>query len=93
MRLDDLTTDARARVGLDAHMAARRLNVLHDGELSSGVRAFLVLRAQMPRNRLLGRIVGLPGVRQIACAGFDHVLALVVHCLHLRRLRKQHPTT
>ncbi len=60
IRFDDLNTDARAQWGLDADTAARRLYVLHDGTLTSGIPAFLVLWAQMPRYRLLGRIVGLP---------------------------------
>ncbi len=75
IRLDDLNTDARDRWWLDADTAARRLYVLHEGALTFGIPAFLVLWAQMPRFRLLGRIVGLPGIRQIANSAYDHVLA------------------
>ena len=89
IRFDDLNTDARNQWGLDADTAARRLYVLHEGVLTSGIPAFLVLWALMPRYRLLGRIVGLPGIRQIASAAYDHVLAPVIHRWHLRRLRKQ----
>lgn len=89
IRFDDLNTDARGPWGIDADTAARRLYVLHDGALTSGIPAFLVLWAQMPRYRLLGRIVGLPGVRQIASAAYDHVLAPVIYRWHLRRLRRQ----
>ena len=89
IRFDDLNSDARLRWGLDADTAARRLYVLHDGKLTSGIPAFLVLWAQMPRYRLLGRIVGLPGLRQIAGAAYDHVLAPAIYRWHLRRLRKQ----
>ena len=78
---------------MDADTAARRLYVLHDGVLTSGISAFLVLWAQMPRYRLLGRIVGLPGIRQIASAAYDHVLAPVIYRWHLRRLRKQRVPT
>jgi len=67
--------------------------VLHEGALTSGIPAFLVLWAQMPRYRLLGRIVGLPGIRQIASAAYDHVLAPVIYRWHLRRLRKQRVPT
>lgn len=89
IRFDDLNTEARTEWGLDADTAARRLYVLHDGQLTSGIPAFLVLWAQMPRYRLLGRIVGLPGVRQIAGAAYDHVLAPIIYRWHLRRLRRR----
>ena len=93
IRFDDLNTDARMQWGLDADTAARRLYVLHNGTLTSGIPAFLVLWALMPRYRLLGRIVGLPGIRQIASAAYDHVLAPVIYRWHLRRLRKQRVST
>lgn len=93
IRFDDLNTDACDQWGLDADTAARRLYVLHDGVLTSGIPAFLVLWAQMPRYRLLGRIVGLPGIRQIASAAYDYVMAPVIYRWHLRRLRKQRVTT
>ena len=89
IRFDDLNTDACAGWGLDADTAARRLYVMHDGQLSSGIPGFLVLWAQMPRYRLLGRIVGLPGIRQVATVTYDHVLAPVIYRWHLRRLRNQ----
>ena len=88
IRFDDLNTDARALWGLDSDTAARRLYVLHDGVLTSGIPAFLVLWAQMPRYRTLGRIVGLPGIKQIAIAAYDHVLAPLIYRWHLRRVRK-----
>lgn len=89
IRFDDLNTDARHVWGLDADTAARRLYVLHNGALTSGIPAFLVLWAQMPRYRVLARIVGLPGIRHIAAAAYDHVLAPLIYRWHLRRLRKQ----
>jgi predicted DCC family thiol-disulfide oxidoreductase YuxK len=89
IRFDDLNTDVRSQWDLDADMAARRLYVLHNGTLTSGIPAFLVLWALMPRYRLLGRIVGLPGIRQVASVGYDHILAPAIYCWHLRRLRRQ----
>lgn len=86
---DDLNSDAREGWGLDADTAARRLYVLHDGKLTSGIPAFLVLWEQMPRYRLLAKVVGLPGIKQIASAAYDHVLAPVIYRWHLRRLGKQ----
>ena len=66
---------------------------MHEGKLTSGIPAFLVLWAQMPRYRLLGKIVGLPGIRQIAGAAYDHVLAPVIYHWHLRRLRRHAPAS
>lgn len=88
IRFDDLNSDARGHWGLDADAAAKRLYVLHEGKLSSGIPAFLVLWAQMPRYRWLAWTVGLPGVFQSACWIYDFVLAPAIYRLHLRRLRK-----
>lgn len=89
IRFDDLNSDALVEWGIDPDTAARRLYVLHEGRLTSGIPAFLVLWAQMPRYRWLARIVGLPRVRQIASAGYDFVLAPVIYRWHLQRLRRQ----
>ena len=89
IRFDDLNSGARAQWGLDADTAARRLYVLHDGTLTSGIPAFLVLWAQMPKYRWLARIVGLPGIRQGASLAYDHILAPAIYRWHLRRLRRQ----
>ena len=89
IRFDDLNSDARGQWGLDADTAARRLYVLHEGALTSGIPAFLVLWAQMPKYRWLAKVVGFPGIKQIACATYDFVLAPVIYRWHLRRLRKQ----
>ena len=89
IRFDDLNSDARGQWGLDADTAARRLYVLHEGALTSGIPAFLVLWGQMPKYRWLATVVGLPGIKQIACAVYDFVLAPVIYRWHLLRLRKQ----
>jgi hypothetical protein len=88
IRFDDLNSDARVRWDLDADTAARRLYVLHEGELTSGIPAFLVLWAQMPKYRWLARFVGAPGIKQIASVVYDYALAPVIYRWHLRRLRK-----
>jgi predicted DCC family thiol-disulfide oxidoreductase YuxK len=89
IRFDDLNSGARDQWCLDADTAARRLYVLHEGALTSGIPAFLVLWAQMPRYRWLARVVGLPGIRHVASAAYDYVLAPVIYRWHLRRLRQQ----
>jgi predicted DCC family thiol-disulfide oxidoreductase YuxK len=85
IQFDDLNTDALHRWGIDADTAARSLYVQRDGVIVSGVPAFLVLWSQMPRYRLLARIVGLPGIRQIASAAYDHVFAPALYRRHRRR--------
>jgi len=89
IRFDDLNSEARASWGIDADTAARRLHVLHEGRLTSGIPAFLVLWAQMPKYRWLARAVGLPGVRQAASFLYDRVLAPVIYRWHVRRLSKR----
>ena len=89
IRFDDLNSEARQQWGIDADTAARRLYVLHKGQMTSGIAAFLVLWAQMPRYKWLARVVGLPGLRHIASAGYDYVLAPVIYRWHLRRMRRQ----
>ena len=91
IRFDDLNSDARVQWGLDADTAARRLYVLHDGVLTSGIPAFLVLWAQMPKYRWLAKVVGLPGVKQLAVVTYDFALAPAIYRWHLHRLRAQTP--
>lgn len=93
IRFDDLNTEARAAWGIDADTAARRLYVLHQGQLTSGIPAFLVIWSQMPRYRWLASVVGLPVLRQVASALYDNVLAPIIYRWHLRRLRKQAMST
>lgn len=89
IQFDDLNSDARELWGLDPDTAARRLYVLHDGRLTSGIPAFLVLWSKMPRYRWLARVVGLPGITQVATVAYDHVLAPIIYRWHLRRLRRR----
>ena len=89
IRFDDLNDqNALGAWGLDADTAARRLHVLKDGNLLSGIDAFLVLWTDMPRYRVLARIVSVPGVYHVACAAYDHILAPLIYRWHIRRLNK-----
>ncbi|MEL7167093.1 MAG: DUF393 domain-containing protein [Pseudomonadota bacterium] len=85
IRFDDLNTDAREAWGLDHDTAARRLYVAKDGELISGIPAFIVLWREMPRYHWLARVVNLPGVHWVASKAYDHVLAPLIYRWHLRR--------
>lgn len=93
IRFDDLNSGARADWGIDADTAARRLYVLHEGELTSGISAFLVLWKQMPKYHWLAKVVGLPGVKQVASLTYDHALAPLIYRWHLRRMRRQTSST
>jgi predicted DCC family thiol-disulfide oxidoreductase YuxK len=85
IQFDDLNGPERAAWGIDEDTAARRLYVVHKGDLTSGIPAFLVLWHEMPRYRWLARIVGLPGLRQAAALAYDHILAPLIYRWHLRR--------
>ncbi len=74
-KLEHLNSDALVTWGLDADTAVKRLYVMHEDRLSSGIPAFLVLWVQMRRYRWLTWIVGLFGAFQIACRIYDYVLA------------------
>lgn len=90
IRFDDLNSDAREAWGIDADTAARRLYVLHHGELTSGIPAFLVLWSQMPKYRWLARVVEKPVIKQVASAGYDYLLAPIIYRWHRRRLERKH---
>ena len=87
IRFDDLNSDALAKWDLTADAAARRLYVAHDGELTSGIPAFIILWNQMPRYRWLARVVNLPGIHWIASVAYERVLAPLIYRWHLRRQR------
>jgi len=85
----DLTQTDLAAHGLTPTQAAQRLHVIKDGVLISGLPAFVVLWAQMPRFAWLARFVSLPVVRPVATALYDWVLAPSLYAMHKRRQSKQ----
>ncbi|MGI1661892.1 thiol-disulfide oxidoreductase DCC family protein [Palleronia sp. KMU-117] len=80
--LDDA---AVAACGLDRDAAARRFHVWRDGELLSGVDAFVALWRELPRWRWLARVVSLPLVRPLAGVAYDRVAAPLLYAMHRRR--------
>ena len=89
LRFDDLNTCNVAKWGITEDMAARRLHVLHNKTLFTGMSAFLILWNQMPRYRWLARVAGLPGIFQFLSFAYDWGLAPVVYRWHLWRRKKQ----
>lgn len=87
IRFDDLNSGDLARWGLDEDTAARRLYVRQGDKLVSGIDGFLLLWAEMPKYRWLGRVVALPGVLQLARFGYDYVLAPIIYRWHRWRTR------
>ena len=81
----DLNEVDLAAYGLTPDMAARRLYVMRGGELISGVDAFLHLWRETPGFGGLARLIGLPGIRQVADAVYEGVLAPVLFAMHKRR--------
>ncbi|PWR01646.1 DUF393 domain-containing protein [Meridianimarinicoccus roseus] len=88
VRFVDLDRAALSRWGLTPEDAARRLHVVQGDRLLAGTPAFLALWSAMPRFRPLARIVALPGLRQIANAVYEGVLAPALYALHRRRVRR-----
>ncbi|MEP1585814.1 MAG: DUF393 domain-containing protein [Tateyamaria sp.] len=86
IRFEDLNEDIANDWGLTQDTAARRLYVLKDGQLHSGIPAFIVLWKDMPRYRWLARLVALPGLHWLANFAYDHMLAPLIYRWHLRRL-------
>ena len=91
IRFEDLNADALDEWNLTADEAARRLYVMKDGHMYSGIPAFIVLWNDMPRYRWLARLVALPGINKLACLVYDYVLAPLIYRWHLRRVGATSP--
>ncbi len=88
LRFEDLGTADLVRHGLDADTAARRLHVVQDGRLLSGVDAFAVVWETLPRWRWLARLVRMPVIGPAARLGYDRAAAPLLYALHRRRQRR-----
>ena len=84
----DLNTHELDHWGISADAAARRLHVRRDGRIASGVEAFVMLWAAMPRYRLLALVVALPGLRQVTGVIYNRILAPRLYARHLARERR-----
>jgi predicted DCC family thiol-disulfide oxidoreductase YuxK len=71
--------------GLTADQAARRLYVMQNGVLISGIDAFRALWAVMPGYRWLALVVNWPILRPVAHFLYERVAAPILYRAHLRR--------
>ena len=85
LKFADLNETDLASFGLTSDQAARRLFVVQDGALLSGVDAFVVLWRETPGFAWLARLVALPGVRQVAGIVYEGVLAPILFSMHKKR--------
>jgi predicted DCC family thiol-disulfide oxidoreductase YuxK len=83
LRFDRL--DQAANWGITPDQAARRLHVLHNGEVLSGIPAFRALWAEIPQLRWLARLTGKPFIGAACASLYDQLLAPLLHWMHLRR--------
>ncbi len=74
--------------GLTPDQAARRLHVLHNGTLLSGIPAFRALWGEIPHLRWLARLTGRPFIGAAAVTLYDKVLAPVLYQMHKRRQKR-----
>lgn len=88
LRFDDLNAADLGLWGVSADEAARRLHVMHEGRLLSGLDAFRALWSAMPRYRWLARVAGLPVVRPALSFVYDRLAAPLLYRAHLRRQRR-----
>lgn len=83
LRFEGLTQASDWGVTPDA--AAKRLHVLHQGQVLSGIPAFQILWAHLPRWRWVARFTALPLIHPLACAVYDRLLAPMLYRAHKRR--------
>lgn len=88
IRFEDLNTGEPEAWGLSVEDATRRLHVMKDGTLYSGIPAFFVLWRDMPRYHWLARFVALPGINWLAVQTYDRLLAPLLYRWHVRRKKR-----
>ena len=71
----DLNTADLSPYGLTPDAAAKRLHVVLGSQVVGGIDAFLLLWRATPGMGWLARLVGLPGVRQVAGVVYDTAVA------------------
>lgn len=93
IQFEDLNAVQLDAWGLTEEDAARRLHVMKNGAPYSGIPAFLVLWQDMPRYRLLARVVALPIINWFAVQTYDYVLAPLLYRWHMHRQKRRAQTS
>lgn len=88
IKFRDLNETPLDQWGVSKDDAAKRLHVIKNGKVYSGIPAFVILWQDMPRFRWLARLVDLPVIRQMCILVYDLILAPVLYGMHKRRLQK-----
>ena len=66
----------------------RRLHVVKDNEVYSGVKAFVIMWRNIPKYKWIGNLVALPGVYQISVI-FYEVIALLLFYKNRHQLNEK----
>lgn len=75
--------------GISDRDLKRRMHVAtRDGEVASGVDAFLAIWRRLPNYRWLATLVALPGIRQISSAAYEWIAVPVLAAWNARRERQ-----
>lgn len=75
--------------GLTPDAAARRLHVAEgSGRIVSGLAAFRLIWARLPRWRWAARVAGWPVVEPVLAFLYDRIAAPLLYRAHLRRQRR-----
>ncbi|MEM0949590.1 MAG: DUF393 domain-containing protein [Pseudomonadota bacterium] len=81
----DLTSSNLASYNLSPDAAARSLHVWDGSRLSSGIDAFLLIWARLPRFRWVARLAGTPIVRPVLDVAYNRIAAPWLYRRYLRR--------
>lgn len=86
IEFESLADTDLSRWGLSVEQAGRRLHLLRDGELVSGLDAFQTLWEAIPRLRWLARVSGWPVIYQVLWSLYEWLLAPCLYALHRIRV-------
>ena len=87
----DIATDQAILTDLNVteNEVARRLHVVADGKMLTGVEAFAAIWSKLPRLRRFAPMLDWPLVRPIAHLAYERLAAPALFALHLRRRRRR----
>jgi predicted DCC family thiol-disulfide oxidoreductase YuxK len=79
--------------GVDKEEAAKRFHVRKNGQIFSGIDAFIILWAEIPQTKWLSRLINLPGIHFAAETTYDWVLAPILYKFHIKRQKHRTPAS